>query len=619
MLSGLLARAVLRSPGKVALVHGAERISFSALDARVARCAGGLAARGIRQGSCVAMVLANSPAFVVTLLACARLGAIALPLSPHYTEDERARFLSDAAAVLLVTEGSARGSLAVSPDALMQAVPVPPRDRAFTGPALYLTTSGSTDTFKRVCCTQENLFYEALNFVETVGLTEADTILCTIPLYHSYGLGNCLLDALYTGATLVLLDAEPGAAFAAQCPRVFDLIAREAVRCYPGVPYQFAVLAAHPLTTPARFAGVRLCTSSGDFLPRVTFERFLDRTGVPIRSLYGSTEAGSISVNTHTSPTFGDLGAPLKNVVIGIRDPVDGRRRAPGEAGRIWVKSPTIPPGGYDNRPELSRFAFQDGFYDTGDFGVLDARGHLFVHGRKQSFVDVAGYKVDTAEVEEILLSHPAVIEAAVLGVDVPGLGTMVKAVLVTGGALSEGEVRAWCRERLAFFKIPRLIAFAPRLPRSPIGKVLKPELADVTAWLAGIADTPGGLVAGLSALKPGAMIVRLSEFVRAQAGIVLGQAEASIPGDIGFTELGMDSLSSLELCARLEYATGLQLPATIAFDHPTVTALARALAGRLRPQDAAHQAHDALDRLSRDELTALLAAELNLFPGSSR
>src|SRR5262249_38291017 len=156
----------------------------------------------------------------------------------------------------------------------------------------YLYTSGSTGSRKRLCCTQENLYYEALNFVETVGLTAADTILGTIPLHHSYGLGNCLLDAVYCGSTLVLPDADD-APFATRAEHVLRLMRGEAVRFYPGVPYQFQVLAALPESAGPCPPELRLCVSSGDVLPRRTFERFLARFGVPLRSLYGSTEAGS--------------------------------------------------------------------------------------------------------------------------------------------------------------------------------------------------------------------------------------------------------------------------------------------------------------------------------------
>jgi long-chain acyl-CoA synthetase len=645
MLTHLLSRARAANPAKTAVVHGRRRVSYEELDRSVARCAGGLRALGVRAGTCVAIVLPNCTEFIITVLACARLRAVALPLNPLFTQEELRRFLLDARCNVVVTDmqrvaacapithqlGDARivvvgGALAdgASFDSLLQADPIPAESALFDGPGLYLYTSGSTETFKRVCCTQSNLHFEALNFVETVGLTADDTILCTIPLYHSYGIGNCMLDALYAGSTLVLLDPEGETAqpFAARSAHALELIRSEGVRFYPGAPYQFAVLAALPRVAAPDLAPVRLCVSSGDVLPRATFDRFLARYGLPIRSLYGSTEAGSISLNIDPPIEFGSLGPPLRNVIIEIRDPDDGRVLDAGQAGRIWVKSPTIPPGGYDNRPDLGTGVFRDGFYDSGDLGLMTARRHLVLLGRKQSFVDVAGYKVDIAEVEEVLSSHPLVTEAAVLGVDVPNMGTLVKAVLVVREPCREADIRAWCRERLAFFKIPRLIEFAASLPRSAIGKVLKSELADTTAYLSGISDGREGLARRIAGVPRTAIARILEEFVHAQVSLILAMPPSAVPREEGFAELGMDSLTSLELCLRLEYALGWRLPSTIAYDHPTVAELAQALARRALDAVATVPSQTrpaaSLDGLSRQELTAELARELGLSGGTS-
>jgi long-chain acyl-CoA synthetase len=283
------------------------------------------------------------------------------------------RLIADARAKVVITDsprvGLFAGARAIITEfeALLSSPADPGNKGRFGGPGLHLYTSGSTDTRKRLCCTQENLFYEAHNFVETVGLTAADNILCTIPLSHSYGLGNCLLDAVYAGSTLVLLEPD-SVPFAARRERVLELIREEAIRFYPDVPYQFQILATLPERPQADLANLRLCVSSGDVLPRQTYERFLTRFGLPIRSLYGSTEAGSISLNTDPDDTiqFGSLGLPLKNVEIRIRDG-DWRDLPANESGQIWVKSPVIPPTGYDNRPDLTAQVFRDGFYNTGD------------------------------------------------------------------------------------------------------------------------------------------------------------------------------------------------------------------------------------------------------------
>jgi long-chain acyl-CoA synthetase len=591
MLTRMLLRAVEADPGRAAVVQGPRRVRYDELDALAARAAAGLRRLGVGAGSCVALVLPNGPEFVASLFACARLRAVLLPLHPRQTAEELRHFVLDARARVVVTDAARMGRCVRSGatvaefDSLLGLAAQPPPAEPFDGPALYLYTTGSTAARKRLCCTQRNLYYEAHNFVETVGLTAADNILCTIPLSHSYGLGNCLLDAVYTGATLVLPESDD-VPFAGACHRVLELVREEAVRFYPGVPYQFQRLAELPGPPRPDLEGLKLCVSSGDVLPRRTFEQFRERFGVPIRSLYGSTEAGSISINTGPAATleFGSLGPPLKNVTVRVRDEA-GRDLPAGHSGRIWVRSPVIPPTGYDNQPELSAQIFRDGFYDTGDLGMLDARGHLVMTGRKETFIEVGGYKVDLSEVEEVLRNHPRVREAAALGVEVPALGTLVKAVVAADGPCAEEEVRAHCGERLASFKVPRLVEFRDALPRGPLGKVLKSELGDV-------GDYPSGanrdeFERAWSALAGQGEVWRL-EFlaaqIRQQAALTLRLPAAALEPSAPFRSMGFDSLLAAELSLRLSKLTGLELSITTVWNHPTVEELAAALLARLEP-----------------------------------
>jgi long-chain acyl-CoA synthetase len=589
MLTTRLQRAVQADPGKTAIVQGCRRVRYDELAALVGRCAGGLRRLGIGIGDCVAVMLPNSPEFVTCLFACARLRAVMLPLNPQFTKEELTRLVVDARAKVVITDPS-RAGVFVGTDApivdfeSLQVHPADPMPAGqFGGRALFLFTSGTTNTCKRLCCTQENLHYEAHNFVETVGLTAADNILCSIPLHHSYGIGNCLLDAAYAGSTLVLFEPSD-IPFAARCPRVLELIRTEGIRFFPGVPYQFHILAALPEQSEVDLAGLRLCVSSGDVLPRQTYERFLKRFGLPIRSLYGSTEAGSISINLDPAdtPQFGSLGSPLKNVTIRIRDR-DGRDLPANERGEIWVKSPVIPQTGYENQPELTAKAFRGGFYNTGDIGMLDERGRLVMTGRKQTFITVGGHKVDLGEVEDVLQNHAHVQEAAVLGVDVAHLGTILKAVVVTNGTCSTADILSHCRERLALFKVPRLIEYRPALPRSSIGKVLKSELGDVSAYLAGV-DEAEFARAWRHVFKEGR--TQQTEFlvatIRKQAALSLQCELEAISHTASFESMGCDSLRAAELHQRLIMLTGLPLSITILWSYPNLDALADALLDRL-------------------------------------
>jgi long-chain acyl-CoA synthetase len=290
---------------------------------------------------------------------------------------------------------------------------------------------------------------------------------------------------------------------------------------------------------------------------------------------------------------FGSLGPPLKNVEIRIRDG-DGHDLPANGSGQIWVRSPVIPPTGYENRPDLTAQVFRDGFYNTGDLGMKDARGHLVMTGRKQTFVDVAGHKVDVGKVEEVLQSHPRVREVAVLAVEVPHLGTLLKAVVVADAPGGEADILAYCRERLSAFKIPRLLEFREALPRSPLGKILKSELTDVGASLA----------------SP-----RLREFekdglalqIREQAARTLQRDPASIARSASFQSLGFDSLRATELHQRLVKLTGLPLSITMLWNYPSIDELAAALSAQIeaapKEQPAAAPAHTTRATATLEEL----------------
>jgi long-chain acyl-CoA synthetase len=589
MLTGLLTRAVNADPSRAAIVQGGRRLRYDELHALAVCCAAGLRRLGVGAGDCVAVALPNGPEFVAGLFACARLRAVMLPLNPRESGEELRRLVADARGKVVIADTQRAGLLAgtgaavVAFEALLShpAAPMPPG--RFDGPVLYLYTSGSTDARKRLCCTQENLYYEALNFVETMGLTAADNILCTIPLFHSYGIGNCLLDAVYAGSTLVLTEPDE-IPFAARCQEVLRLIREEAVRFFPGVPYQFQVLAALPDDARPDLTPLRLCVSSGDVLPRRTYELFLERYGLPIRSLYGSTEAGSVAINTDPPATMrpGSLGPPLKNVSIRIRDESSGEL-PDGESGQVWVRSPVIPPTGYDNRPDLTAQVFRGGYYNTGDVGKKDSRGHLVLTGRKQTFVDVGGHKVDVGEVEEVLQSHPQVREAAALGVEAPGLGTVLKAVVAAGAACGEADLLAHCRKRLAPFKVPRLIVFRDALPRGPLGKVLKAELGGTAPVLTTSrrCDFERAWRAVANQGRP-QRVELLAAWTQEEAALSLQCEPASISRTASFQSMGFDSLRAAELHQRLVTMTGLPLSITVLWNYPSIDDLAAALCSRM-------------------------------------
>ena len=234
---------------------------------------------------------------------------------------------------------------------------------------------------------------------------------------------------------------------------------------FPGVPMQFAHLAEAPVA--ADLSHLRLCFSAGTALPRETFDAFLRRFGVPVRQLYGCTEAGTLTANLDADPVAacGSAGRPVGEVEVRIED------------GEIAVRSPAMTRG-YSDDEELNRQVFRDGWFLTGDMGRLDDDGRLWVAGRKKRLIEVAGHKVDPVEVEDVVMAHPQVREAVVVGVRARvGGEETVKAVVVSGDGCGERDVIEFCRERLASFKVPQLVEFRDEIPRSPLGKVLRKYL----------------------------------------------------------------------------------------------------------------------------------------------
>jgi long-chain acyl-CoA synthetase len=223
---------------------------------------------------------------------------------------------------------------------------------------------------------------------------------------------------------------------------------------------------------------VRLAFSAGTALPRPFFDAFLDRFGVPVRQLYGCTEAGTLTANMDDDPaaSFESVGRPVDGVAVLVEDD-EGEQVAPGTVGEIAVRSPGLT-SGYADMEELNREAFRDGFFLSGDLGMLDDDGRLTITGRKKLLIEVGGYKVDPIEVEDVVVAHPNVAEAVVVGVETKVQGEeLVKAVVVPKAEMDERDLIGFCQQRLANFKVPQVVEFREEIPKSPLGKILRKYL----------------------------------------------------------------------------------------------------------------------------------------------
>jgi long-chain acyl-CoA synthetase len=476
----LYARAVER-PDATALVYGEERFTFAELIERIERLAHGLASSGVSPGDAVALVMRGDPWFVSSFHAITALGAVAVPVNPSFKRTEIESFFRDAGVRFVVSDERTADvchelAAGLDPPALVEkSVPGRLAARDPEEDFVFQFSSGSTGRSKRMARTQGQIAAEA-NLYVSLGFTADDTILSAVPLFHNWGLGSCLFSQAATGASVVVLeDPHP---FLLRRDRALELIERERVTIFPGVPFNFRLMAEAP--SEADLSSLRLCLSAGAGLPRATFEAFRERFGVPVRQLYGTTETGMVAANMSDDPAASadSVGEPAGDVRVEILDE-DGNPVPSGEEGEITVASPAMTAGyaGAD-MAELNEAAFRGGSYFTGDMGVIDVDGVLSVTGRKKLLIDVGGYKVDPIEVEDVIAQHPQVGEVVVVGVpgEVQGEET-VKAAVVATGPLERKDLTLYCRGRLANFKMPQVIEFREAIPKSPLGKILRKDL----------------------------------------------------------------------------------------------------------------------------------------------
>jgi long-chain acyl-CoA synthetase len=473
----LLYRRVGDAPDALAVVSGDTRLSYAELVDRVERIAAGLVAEGIGPGDAVGLLLPNDARFVAAYHAIAAIGAVVAPVNPAFKQDELDFHFrkSGVGAVIADERGAAlcRGvfdgwdepAQVIGPaelERLAAAEPRPLEPRSPGEPVVYLFSSGSTGRPKRVPRTHGQVCAEAALY-PGIGIRPDDRIFVTVPLFHSYGMGFCLLAAAGTGAALILLE-EPNP-FLLRRRTAMELIERERATVLPGVPFHYKLMA--EATDELDLSSLRLCFSAGTALPRPVFDSFASRFGVPVRQHYGCTEAGALTANLDADPepTAETAGTAIGPVEIRIVD------------GEVAVRSPGQT-SGYSDMDDLNREVFQDGFFLTGDLGVLDEQGRLTITGRTKLLIEVGGYKVDPVEVADVVEAHPGVREAVVVGVNGrEGADEVVKAVVVPEGDVDEAELLAFCQERLANYKVPRVVEFRDEIPRNPLGKVLRKYL----------------------------------------------------------------------------------------------------------------------------------------------
>ena len=419
-----------------------------------------LRAAGLQPRHLVVAAVNNRPAFIALTLACRALQLVLLPVDAGTTIaeiiDVTERF--DAAALVLGADAAA--SLGRSSRLLEEGVALVPRGSAAapsgTDAAVMKLTSGSTGTPKATMTTESQLIADATHIIDGMRIGRDDTQIAVIPLSHSYGLSVLVLPLLLQGTPIVLRESfVPGQVLA-------DARACRA-RVFPGVPFMFQHFVAHPPATGWP-SGLNKLLSAGARIPPESVRDFAAAFGVKIHSFYGTSESGGIAYDdSDDAETADTVGSPLPGVTISLV-PDDG---IPPGAGRIFVRSDAVASGYAGEQHD----AFRDGGFLTGDYGAFDARGRLTLLGRVSSFVNVAGRKVDPAEVEGVLRQMRDVQDVYVTSAADGQRGERVVACLVTSSAVTAFAVRQFCSTRLAPHKIPRTILFLDGIPRTMRGK----------------------------------------------------------------------------------------------------------------------------------------------------
>ena len=459
-----LAQAARARPDEDAVFEADRVLTWRGLARRAGGVGRRLAADGIGPGDRVAITLPNGWRFAVALLGALGTGATVTPLNPLLSAEERARILADLRPRLtLDTVGEGQGEMEESTR------PVDPRT-----PALILYTSGSTGRPKGAVLSHAALDAALESWAGPVmALTSADCVLAALPLSHSFGINGALLAPLLAGARVAIVDPfTPPTALAA--------IARHRVTVLPAVATMFRRLLESPALDGTDLGSLRHALSGAAPCPWELAEEWRRRTGIRILRGYGMTELfRPISYRADDAREIPDsIGRAVPGVELRVADDA-GRALAADAAGELWIRTPAAMDGYLDD-PEETRAVLSDGWFRTGDLATISPEGFVTITGRKKELILRGGYSVVPGEVEAVLLTHPAVAEAAVVGVPHPDLGEEIAAfvTLRTDVAAEPAALIAHCRERLAGYKYPRTVTVLAALPKSATGKVLKGQLA---------------------------------------------------------------------------------------------------------------------------------------------
>jgi long-chain acyl-CoA synthetase len=498
----LLRRHAAARGDKIAYRDAQTSVTYAGLLERTGKLAGHLADHGIAPGDTVAIMLPNSVQWVESCLAIARAGAISVPISYDSTESENAYRLTDANCkavittaergdlfarlqasaldlkTLIVTDRGQAGAQALRYETLVTTPSkTAPRDPASLHETSFiLYTSGTTGRAKGVQLTVHGMLWiVAACWAPITGLSERDTVLSPLPLFHSYALNLSVLGILAAGASGFIMERF-------STSEAVRLLKSGEFSYFPGVPTMFHyLLQATRGETGLRFPNLRLCVSAGAIMPATLNREFESHLGVPLLDGYGITETSTmVTMNWPTGQRVpGSCGFPVPGLAVRIVD-ASGRDVAPNQEGELIVRGPNVMPG-YHNKPEETHNALRAGWYHTGDLAKSDENGFLTITGRLKELIIRGGQNIAPAEIEEVVNTFAAVLDCAVVGVPHAHLGE-VPALFVVPRAGQKIEIEALlghCREKLSAYKVPHSVQFIAEIPRTGSGKIIRYKLRE--------------------------------------------------------------------------------------------------------------------------------------------
>jgi len=484
-------------PDKTAILFERKQIRYRELNASANRLANAMKANGVQKGDRVGLYLPNIPEFAICYYATLKAGAIAVSVNPMLKSYELKYILNDSGVVLLFTveellenlkreefenlnhvvvcEGDPRGHTMLEAWMAKGADQFQTADLDPGEPASILYTSGTTGFPKGATLSHGNVVSNSWTTVHHSGYTLDDRMPLFLPLFHVFG-QNFIMNGTFTAcATLVMYRR-----FVPDV--VLDSISRDHVTMFFAVPAIYIALLNMDLSK-YDLSSIRYEFSAASTMPREISSQWTDRFGRPVFEGYGLTECSPFACYNHDfRHKFGSVGIPVENFEIKIFDEHD-REILLGKWGEICVRGPGVMQG-YWNRPDETEQGLRNGWLHSGDTGYMDDEGYVFIVDRVKDMINVAGFKIWPAEVEQFLYTHPAIKELAVYGIPHPEKGEIVRAAIVLkeNASATAEDITAYCRENLANYKVPASVAFIDELPKSATGKILKRVLRDETA-----------------------------------------------------------------------------------------------------------------------------------------